>query len=175
MREIDGRALRYSRELDEEVGDRRRLQIGAHEAYGIFISELSSWDTFVTGTYDPRLRLGGTQLIGSTAVSPGITRWKAMRDAQRFWEFACELVGCPVDAVLSVEPHDQSDSYHMHGVMRLGEPVDAYRNALEWRWRWLHGFCRVRGPRHIGQVSSYVGKHLTGPRADVWFSPGLKS
>lgn len=173
MREIDGRVCRYARELDEDVADRRCLQIGAHEAYGTFISELSEWDTFITGTYDPRKRLGGSQLVGSTPVSPGITRWKAMRDAQRFWEFACELVGHPVDAVMSVEPHDQSDSYHMHSVMNLGDACDAYRSALEWRWRWIHGFARVRGPRDIGRASAYVGKHLTGPRADVWFSPDL--
>jgi hypothetical protein len=172
---VDGRQGRYLRELEEDIVDRRRLVIAAHEAQGDFIRSLSSWDCLFTGTYSPSCRGGHSETVLGVKVHPRVSRWKALRDAERLWEFASELVGWPVAAVISVEPH-MDRSYHLHGVLDLRGARSAYRAALKWWWSERYGFCHfdaVRGDP--GGMSRYVGKHLTGPEADVWFSPGLET
>lgn len=157
----------------ERISDRRSLVLAAHEAQGPFISALAVWDCVMTGTYDPRKRPGAVETIYGVKVAPRVSRWKALRDAAQLVEFASALVGWPVAAVMSVEPHLDC-SYHLHGVLDLRGARRAYLDALRWWWSERYGFCRFERPRAAGAVSSYVGKHLTGPVADVWFSPGLK-
>ncbi|MCJ7620360.1 MAG: hypothetical protein MUP64_09110, partial [Anaerolineae bacterium] len=156
----------------ERAAERRALVIGAHEAQGPFISGLRSWDCIMTGTYSPRKRPGAIETILGVEVAPRVSRWKALRDAKRLCEFASELVGWPVAAVISVEPH-MDCSYHLHGVLDLQGARCAFRNALKWWWTERYGWCHFEAPRSRDRVSSYVGKHLTGPVADVFFSEGL--
>lgn len=172
VRRTDGRSDRYLRELEQDIADRRAQVIAAHEAHGPFISALSSWDCFLTAEYDPSRRLGAHETVLGVVVHPRVSRWKALRDAERLWEFACRLTGTDVPAVISVEPH-MDCSYHLHGVMNLSGGRRAYLEALKWWWSEHYGFCHFDAPRGSGQVSTYVGKHLSGPLADVWFSPGL--
>lgn len=156
----------------ERISDRRSLMIAAHNAAGLFISELASWNCVMTGTYDPRKRLGASEKILGVKVAPRVSRWKALRDAERLYEFSTRLVGSDVPAVICVEPH-LDRSYHLHGVLELSTPSRAVLGALKWWWSERYGFCHFDAVRRAGGVSSYVGKHLTGPSADLWFSPAL--
>jgi hypothetical protein len=156
----------------ERVAERRALVLAAHDAQGPFISALADWDCVMTGTYDPRKRPGAVEKILGVKVAPRVSRWKALRDAERLVDFASALVGWPVAAVMAVEPH-LDRSYHLHGLLALRGARRAYVEALMWWWSDRYGFCHFERPRETGAVSSYVGKHLTGPMADVWFSPGL--
>jgi hypothetical protein len=170
---MDGRQDRYLREQEQDIIERRQLKIAAHRAQGPFIRSLCEWDCTMTGTYDPSKLPGGSEKVLGVWVRPRVSRWKAMRDAERLWEFACRLTGTDVPAVFCAEPH-LDRSYHLHGVMALSEPLTAYLGGLTWWWLERHGFCHFDVVRKNIGVSDYLGKHLTGPDADVWFSPGLK-
>ena len=174
MRKVDGRHDWHLRQEEQDIADRRKLIIGAHEASGPFIRDLSEWDCTLTGTYSPSCRGGPSETILGVTVHPRVSRWKALRDAERLWQFACELTGELVAAVICVEPH-LDRSYHLHGVMNLYGARRAYLEALKWWWSERYGFCHFDDVHRVGGVSHYVGKHLTGPEADVWFSPGLIS
>ena len=157
----------------ERVSERRALVRAAHEANGPFIRDLRPWDCTLTGTYSPSCRGGHSEVVLGVKVHTRVSRWKALRDCHKLLQFASELVGAPVAGVLSVEPH-MDCSYHLHGVLDLLGASRAYLNALRWWWQEHYGWCEFNAPRSRGAVSSYVGKHLTGPMADVLFSAGYE-
>ena len=169
---MDGRQDRYLREQEESIAERRRLVIAAHESQGPFIGSIIKADCVMTGTYSPRHRYRATETVLGVEVARRVSRWKALRDAERLVDEASRLVGWPVAAVISVEPH-LDRSYHLHGVLDLRGARQAYLGALKWWWSERYGFCHFERPRSVAAVSRYIGKHLAGPESDVWFSPGL--
>lgn len=159
---------RYEVERATEV---RELQLAARQSLDTWMPTVRPWDCWMTGTYDQTGHRRGVEKIMGAEVHKRVSPKTALWDAQDFLNRASRLVGHDVDGVFAAEPH-LDGSYHLHGLLALGDDRRSIRFALKWQWRVTHGVCQFRAVADASPAARYLTKYMLKYGVEVAFLQG---